>query len=251
MNNYVVYKHTSPSGKVYIGITGRKPEHRWASGSGYRAIPFRRAIEKYGWENIKHEVLFSGLTKEEANAKEIELIALYDSTNSKKGYNITRGGNCRFLGENHPLYGKKRPRELVERIASQHRGKPWTENQRRAAEKYFATHKAHNYGCKTPDAVREKQRVAHLGQCRPHTEETKQKISEAHNRHKKAVVQRSMNGEIVATYESITAAAKTIREGKVPKENIRQCCHGQKKTAYGYLWSFIEEVDNECSTFKK
>lgn len=33
---YTVYKHTSPSGKVYIGITKRKPEYRWNKGKGYR-----------------------------------------------------------------------------------------------------------------------------------------------------------------------------------------------------------------------
>ena len=27
MNNYCVYKHTSPSGKVYVGITKLKPEY--------------------------------------------------------------------------------------------------------------------------------------------------------------------------------------------------------------------------------
>lgn len=30
-----VYKHTSPSGKVYIGITGREPKLRWDNGNGY------------------------------------------------------------------------------------------------------------------------------------------------------------------------------------------------------------------------
>lgn len=29
MNNYCVYKHTSPSGKVYVGITKLKPKYRW------------------------------------------------------------------------------------------------------------------------------------------------------------------------------------------------------------------------------
>ena len=28
MNNYCVYKHTSPSGKVYVGITKLKPKYR-------------------------------------------------------------------------------------------------------------------------------------------------------------------------------------------------------------------------------
>jgi len=37
--------------------------------------------------------LFSGLTEEEANQKEIECIELFDSTNPKKGYNIRIGGD--------------------------------------------------------------------------------------------------------------------------------------------------------------
>lgn len=32
MNNYCVYKHTSPSGKVYVGITKLKPKYRWNNG---------------------------------------------------------------------------------------------------------------------------------------------------------------------------------------------------------------------------
>ena len=36
-NNFCVYKHTCPNGKVYIGITGKKPKHRWGKdGSGYK-----------------------------------------------------------------------------------------------------------------------------------------------------------------------------------------------------------------------
>lgn len=38
MKSYTVYKHTSPSGKVYIGITCRKPEYRWNHGKGYKEI---------------------------------------------------------------------------------------------------------------------------------------------------------------------------------------------------------------------
>ena len=31
MRKFCVYKHTTPSGKVYIGITSRKPKERWDS----------------------------------------------------------------------------------------------------------------------------------------------------------------------------------------------------------------------------
>lgn len=91
--NYKVYKHTFPNGKVYIGITKMKPYNRWKRGQCYKPQPLiYRAICKYGWDNIKHEILFDGLTKEEAEQKEIELIALYKSNNHKYGYNISLGG---------------------------------------------------------------------------------------------------------------------------------------------------------------
>ena len=48
--SYTVYKHTSPSGKVYIGITSIDVVRRWANGKNYvNCICFNRAIQKYGW----------------------------------------------------------------------------------------------------------------------------------------------------------------------------------------------------------
>lgn len=32
---YIVYKHTTPCGKVYIGITSKTPSQRWQNGKGY------------------------------------------------------------------------------------------------------------------------------------------------------------------------------------------------------------------------
>lgn len=97
MKNFVVYKHTSPNGKVYIGITKQNPLYRWDNGMGYSGQPkFFRAIVKYGWDNIKHEILFTDLTEEEACAKEKELIQFYDS--AKSGYNASTGGKCTHEG---------------------------------------------------------------------------------------------------------------------------------------------------------
>lgn len=94
MNNYTVYMHVFPNGKVYIGITMQKPEHRWNNGKGYQSNEYMtNAINKYGWSNVKHEILFTNLTKEEAEQKEIELIAKYKSNNKKYGYNVLKGGN--------------------------------------------------------------------------------------------------------------------------------------------------------------
>lgn len=92
-NNYCVYKHTCPNGKIYIGITGMKPERRWKNGEGYQTQIFYRAIQKYGFDNICHEILFDGLTKEEAEQKERELIAHYKSNHKNYGYNVDNGGS--------------------------------------------------------------------------------------------------------------------------------------------------------------
>lgn len=76
--NYIIYRHTSPSGKVYIGQTCRKPEHRWNDGKNYEQCTlFFSAIQKYGWDNIKHEVLFTGLDQLNANIIEEDLIYYY------------------------------------------------------------------------------------------------------------------------------------------------------------------------------
>ena len=89
---YCVYVHTNKvNGKKYIGITCRNPEVRWQNGQGYKRQPkFYAAIQKYGWDGFAHEILFDGLTLQEANDKEREMIELYDSMNN--GYNLTEGG---------------------------------------------------------------------------------------------------------------------------------------------------------------
>ena len=101
---YCIYKHILPreiSGKnndmFYIGITSQEPERRWANGLGYAYNSyFYRAIQKYGWDNFIHEILFFGLTLDEANKKEIELIEFYNSTDRSCGYNLQTGGRNGF-----------------------------------------------------------------------------------------------------------------------------------------------------------
>lgn len=97
---FYVYKHTCQNGKCYIGITSQKPVSRWGSkGQKYKKCPyFYKAILKYGWENIKHEILFEGLNKEDAENKEIELIANFRSNEDKFGYNILVGGKLGTVG---------------------------------------------------------------------------------------------------------------------------------------------------------
>lgn len=105
---YSLYIHTTPSNKVYIGITCKKPTYRWRNGKGYKNnIHFYSAIEKYGWDNIEHKILYDNLTKEEAIEKEKELIAKYKSNQREYGYNKSIGGEQSSLGFHHTDKAKK------------------------------------------------------------------------------------------------------------------------------------------------
>lgn len=75
-----VYKHTFPNGAVYIGRTNQAPEDRWLDGWGYRNSPLMfKAILKFGWDNIQHEIIEDGLTTEESELLERELIEEYSN----------------------------------------------------------------------------------------------------------------------------------------------------------------------------
>lgn len=91
----VVYKHTSPEGKVYIGICGSEnikyiKKDRWHyDGSGYKYnTVFWEDIQKFGWDNFTHEIILSGIYDEtELAENELKYIRLFDSDNPIKGYN--------------------------------------------------------------------------------------------------------------------------------------------------------------------
>lgn len=108
----IVYKVTTPSNKVYIGITKwslerRKKEHFTASKN--KNLPIHRAIRKYG-NLLSWEVVDRAQTWEELCAKEREYIILYDSL--KKGLNCTKGGEGgpgAKSGALNPMFGKISP----------------------------------------------------------------------------------------------------------------------------------------------
>lgn len=109
-----VYLHIFPNGKRYVGITSKDPVKRWGrSGSGYRGQSLMySAIKKYGWDNIQHIVLCSGLSKESAYKHELELISQYQTTDLQHGYNLSIGG--------YGGYGVKRSEETRKKIRDNH-----------------------------------------------------------------------------------------------------------------------------------
>lgn len=84
----VVYKHIFPNGKVYIGQTKFLDyARRWSGGYGYMNQPVFNAIQKYGWENIKHEILYADNVECSELRREAEYIKQYKADDPKYGYN--------------------------------------------------------------------------------------------------------------------------------------------------------------------
>lgn len=204
---FSVYIHTFPNGKRYVGITSRDPETRWKRGKNYRNnIYLTRAFEKYGWDNVQHEIVARGLTKEEAEAKERMLIAFFGSNKPENGYNITSGGEC--VGK-HSIETRRKISEI---------------RKRQSADPMFRqrlsdSHKGHipwNKGIPMTEEQRKKVRAAKMG---------------CEGTGKRSVICIE-TGEI---FDSLAAAAKAkgLLVGK-----ICQVCRGQRKTTGGLHWVY-------------
>lgn len=228
--NYIVYKHTSPSGKSYVGLTCQTMDRRARGGRGYvECTAFYNAIQKYGWDNFTHEILETGLTFDQACKKEQHYITIFDSLTSGNGYNLETGGrvNCRVSDEtkariSNSLIGKKRG--------------PLTVEQRR---KISEAHK----GVKMPPRTKETRlRLSAALKGRVFSDEHKRRISEA-----KRGTQGGKNNPRARKVLCVETGVMfdTIKDagcftGGSPK-NIISCCRGRLQTSGGYHWKYVNE----------
>lgn len=193
---YTVYKHTAPNGKVYIGITGQKPERRWRDGEGYKDQPYwYHAIRKYTWKNIKHENLYENLEKDQACDLEIKLISEYHATDPRYGYNISTGGECAGAGVHPSVETRRKLSEAVKRaylnnpeyrlkLSESKKGKHLSAETRRKLSEANSGANSPLYGKHPSAAIRRKMSEARKGKPSPRkgahlNAETRHKISEA------------------------------------------------------------------------
>lgn len=136
--HYYIYMYTFPNGKKYIGKTKRSMNQRQGSDwSGYKRCRLLwNAIQKYGTENIKTDILFEGtLTDEEASKLECFYIEKYKTNASKYnnpsyGYNLTDGGD----GISGCVFTEERLEKLLAQLKEaidKRRGKPLSEEHKR------------------------------------------------------------------------------------------------------------------------
>lgn len=233
-NNYSVYKHTAPNGKVYIGITRQDVNKRWKNGAGYvGCTAFYRAILKYGWDNISHEIIISGLSETEACALEIELIALYQSADPEYGYNLTHGGAhytpsvewCKRASAAQKRHYKAHPEHRAQ-ISEQQKGRkasPQTKEKMSVSRRaYLAQHPEAAYICGS--AFRGKKR----------SPENVEKLRVA-NRTRIRCIQTG------AVFASVENAALYVG---VSRSAISNNLTGRSKSAGGLQFEYVEDDTN-------
>lgn len=204
-NNWKVYVHINKSnGKKYVGITSRiDPEQRWRHGTGYDHNPhFKSAIEKYGWDNFEHIILFEGFSESQAKNKEIELIGKWETNNTEFGYNMTLGGDgtkgCFPSDETRAKLSRARLKENLSEETLRRRS------------------------------------IGLTG--RKFSDEHKRKIGDSNS---KPIEMLSTNGVTIKQFNSAREAE--VLTG-ISHSHISQCCTGKRKTTGGYCWRFVQRV---------
>lgn len=88
---YIVYVHITPDGMYYYGVTSNI-KNRWREAC-YKETSLYPYIEKFGWENIQHKVLFENQSKEDA--LKIEDLLITSGWEKGNCINKLRSGNIK------------------------------------------------------------------------------------------------------------------------------------------------------------
>ena len=224
---YTIYTHINKqNGKMYIGQTSVTPEQRWKNGNAYKnSRYFWNAIQKYGWDNFEHIILYSDLTSEEADYIEELLIRKYQTTDRNKGYNIRYGGNnskyseeskqlislhhADFTGKNNPFYGKHHSEELKNYLRKKFKGR-----------------KSPCIGMVMSEESKQKMRENHYD------------CSKEKNPRARKINQYDLKGSFIRSYWGCMEVKELYG---FDNSGIAKCCKGEVKTSYGYIWRYADE----------
>ena len=233
-----MYCHTNKiNNKKYIGITSKDLNNRWKNGKGYpKSQPhFYKAIQKYGWDNFKHEVLFENLTKDEACKKEIELIALYDATNREKGYNSSLGGDLIFQGRHHTKETKELISNKLKELEVNKGEKNW-----------WYGKPSPNKGIPRDSKIKEKISISSKRHYKEHGFSSN--LQDYLETIKKKINQYDLNGNFIKTWDSISDASRMLN---IKGTNISNVCNRKEKnngaiikSAGGFQWRFFNDCED-------
>lgn len=218
-----IYKYTSPSRKSYIGQT-RYSLHERAlkEGKGYKnSSVFYSAILKYSIENFEVEIL-EECKIEELDEKEAYYIKKYN-TLVPYGYNIYSFGcgvsmkkrktaidvydlKCNYITSFPSLIDAALEYKI-----------PWQ------AISSCVLHHIEYYKDKIYTYKGEKPKIPH--------------VTKTHGR---VTAQYDLEGNLLHIYNSANEAARAINKNTSAGRNIRSVCSGDRKTAFGFIWKYLD-----------
>lgn len=226
-NNYTVYIHIIPKeiskynwNKYYVGITRQNPKKRWGgNGCNYKESYFYNAIQKYGWNNIKHEIIVDKINKENACYLEKFIIKCLKSNQRKYGYNISDGGE----GGNRRALKPVKQYDLLGNFIKEYPS---------AAEAAR---------CLNIDRTHITKACKHGGMtfgflwCY-----SKDEITRPYRRKcQKDLVQFDLNFNFINIYNSIKSASCVTG---ISSDCLSKCANGQNKTAGGFIWRYLNNL---------
>jgi group I intron endonuclease len=216
IRNWVIYKITSPSGRVYIGKSSNYKQRL----RQYKCIQLKeqnlitRSLVKYGFESHNFSIIDSFTSNSDfASGKEMFWIRSFMSNRSKypeqNGMNMTEGGEGAL--------GNVRSEEFKKRVSEWSRGRKQSDEQRRSTSERSMGNK-YNLGRIPSDDTRRKMSISQLGKKR--TEETRLRLAESNQRiRNKAVIKYDLKGDVVQEFESVKLTALQLG---ISKETVRR-----------------------------
>lgn len=120
----IIYKITNLlNGKVYVGQTTKELRVRLYNHRNNKRSLISKALNKYGEDNFKIEIIDTATSKEDLDEKEMYWIQFYNCI-APKGYNLTLGGEG--------TVGYHLSEETKEKISNANKGRRMTDEARKA-----------------------------------------------------------------------------------------------------------------------
>lgn len=257
MKQYYIYKTTNLiNQKQYIGKHYGELNDSYL-GSGKL---IKKAIEKYGKENFKKEILYIAKDNDEANIKEKEFIKIYNAVKDANFYNLHEGGDggnnnqkiSKSLSEDkHPMYGKHHSQETKEKLRNSSLAY-WTEDKRKERSEQYSGEGNPMYG-KKKSIESELKRIQNTDFAAYRTSEYRQKMSSAVSGSKNGnygnIGEKAKNGKQVCMCDDNWSIIKIFNTKQMVLEFLNIKGHSSlnnaiknKRKYKGYYWKMFDKV---------
>ena len=253
MKTGIIYCYLNPiNDKRYIGQTvneqARKSAFRTKElyctrlGNGGKLSKFDAARKKYGINTFVYSVLCKiqddDLEILHNRLDELEQYYIKKYDTFHSGYNSTEGGNSGRLSD-----------ETKQKISESLKGRPMSEL---TYQKLCLVRRPHTEESKKKISEKAKQRYAnpqnHPIFGKKHSEESRRKNSESRkgkcmgveNGKSKPIQCFTKSGKFVKEFACQSDACEWLGRNRKDNAQISKCCHGKAKTAHGFVWKFKE-----------